>query len=535
MRRIALLTSYTDPNTKSHFSIEIFKLGLDLYDNKLEVIDPRQMLVNPQNELSEFDAAVAIEDLPAKLVPKMLTTDTPLFRLTNTNNSNSNPQSTSNIFTKVYVFGDDHKKIQEKIQDKPHVTNLGPKIYPKPKWLKGKKVDLGIPFYNDPHTLHCLESIEKHRSHYLGRVFVVDDCGGNQELAKKVKDWCDDRKDWVTHIQNADNLGFVQSSNRAMEESENDIILLNTDTTVSANWIEKILTIAYCEPRIATVTPLTNNASYFSLPYSQEQNEDDDPQESMLLVDAIFNSLHAKNSTYNIKAHSGHGFCLFINRKLLDEIGTFDEKAFGKGYGEEVDLCLRAHRAGWSHRVAVNTYVYHIKAQSFSLSRDEHNKGKNKFLREKFPELEDLVEDFTRSDELSEIRKLFNPLKLGEIKYQIRESNGIKYLPEISLAKVISEELERNHSRKQLQRLNPLSSLRLILFDPYVRSPFISIFVKAYSKKIIRKYSFILKINIFSWNNRRRWIHILKSNQVTAYAYSVYRRLKQIFSSRGQA
>ena len=62
---------------------------------------------------------------------------------------------------------------------------------------------------------------------------------------------------------------------------------------------------------------------------------------------------------------TGVGFCLFIRRALIDEIGMLDT-AFGAGYGEENDLCLRAARAGWRNVLADNAFVIHVGGRSFA-------------------------------------------------------------------------------------------------------------------------------------------------------------------------
>jgi len=59
-----------------------------------------------------------------------------------------------------------------------------------------------------------------------------------------------------------------------------------------------------------------------------------------------------------------NGFCLAIKRTLITDIGIFDEEAFGEGYGEENDYCLRAVKAGWQLAVADDTYIYHAQSRS---------------------------------------------------------------------------------------------------------------------------------------------------------------------------
>jgi hypothetical protein len=40
---------------------------------------------------------------------------------------------------------------------------------------------------------------------------------------------------------------------------------------------------------------------------------------------------------------------MYVTRAALDRCGLLDEEAFGRGYGEEVDFCLRASRMGMRH------------------------------------------------------------------------------------------------------------------------------------------------------------------------------------------
>ena len=56
---------------------------------------------------------------------------------------------------------------------------------------------------------------------------------------------------------------------------------------------------------------------------------------------------------------------MYIRRAALADIGLFDAEAFGRGYGEENDFCLRASARGWRHLLACDTFVYHEGAVSF--------------------------------------------------------------------------------------------------------------------------------------------------------------------------
>jgi GT2 family glycosyltransferase len=61
-----------------------------------------------------------------------------------------------------------------------------------------------------------------------------------------------------------------------------------------------------------------------------------------------------------------NGFAFAIRRSVFEELNGFDTQEFPYGYGEEIDLCLRARSAGYSVAVDATTYIYHAKSQSYT-------------------------------------------------------------------------------------------------------------------------------------------------------------------------
>ena len=73
----------------------------------------------------------------------------------------------------------------------------------------------------------------------------------------------------ITLLENPDNLGFVGTVNRGMELSDsNDVLLLNSDTEVASDWLDRMRRAAYSDRKIASVTPFSNNATICSYPVS---------------------------------------------------------------------------------------------------------------------------------------------------------------------------------------------------------------------------------------------------------------------------
>lgn len=174
----------------------------------------------------------------------------------------------------------------------------------------------------------------------------------------------------MTLIENAENLGYTKSANRGLAASDADFrVLLNSDTIVSAGWLAKMMDVAYSNNAIGIVGPMSNAASWQSIPDTRSTKgqtainalppnvtpaECDEACEQWSLGDC-FPSVPLV-----------HGFCLGIKSEVIDKIGCFDDVNFARFYGEENDYCFRARRAGFELAIATNVFVYHAKSRSIA-------------------------------------------------------------------------------------------------------------------------------------------------------------------------
>lgn len=221
-------------------------------------------------------------------------------------------------------------------------------------------VAIVIPVYRGlEETRRCLESVLAHRGRVPVEVLVVDDCSPDHEIRL----WLDRlaARGEITLLRNETNRGFVASVNRGMREAGGrDVVLLNSDTEVPANWLERLAGHAYSGDRVGSVTPFSNNATICSWPALP--GGDLPAGWSAAAIDA---ACHAANRGRQVEVPTAVGFCMYIRRDCLEAVGPFDEAAFGRGYGEENDFCLRAQAAGWRHLLACDTFVYHVGETSF--------------------------------------------------------------------------------------------------------------------------------------------------------------------------
>lgn len=226
-----------------------------------------------------------------------------------------------------------------------------------------KKIDIIVPIYNAfEFTEECIKSVLKHTDLILHRLVLINDKSPDEKILPMLLRYKSENSDKnIEVVDNEENLGFVKTVNKGMLLSNNDVVLLNSDTEVTKNWIEKITACAYSNEYIATVTPLTNNGTIASVPNFGIDNElpkNMSLEEYSKMIESISAHRYPQLTT-------GNGFCLFIKRSVIEEIGIFDEETFGKGYGEENDFCYRALDYGYSHVLCDDTFIYHKGTQSF--------------------------------------------------------------------------------------------------------------------------------------------------------------------------
>ncbi len=242
-----------------------------------------------------------------------------------------------------------------------HIEDYLPSTLPLPGLPPRVLVDVIVPVYRGlEETRRCIASVLADQGRPLGRLIVIDDRSPDPELVAwlDVLDGCEPR---VLLLRNQRNVGFVASVNRGIQAADSrDVVLLNSDTEVPAGWLARLTAQAYADPRVATVSPLSNNATICSYP-----GNDGGPIAFGYALDEVDAICRTVNAGRWVDAPTTVGFCMFIRRRALRQTGLFDADRFKLGYGEENDFCLRASALGWRHRIACDTFVYHKGSVSF--------------------------------------------------------------------------------------------------------------------------------------------------------------------------
>ena len=175
--------------------------------------------------------------------------------------------------------------------------------------IRPERADIVIPVYNAYDDLVvCVDSILRHTDMTKHRLILVNEASPDERIMPYLKSLeCES----IIVSENLCNSGFSATVNHGIEISgANDVLLLNSDTIVTANWIEKIMYCAYSDAGIATVTPLSNNATLCSIPDFLMENTI--PQGYTLDEYAALVENTSMKRYYRIPV--AHGFCMFIKR-----------------------------------------------------------------------------------------------------------------------------------------------------------------------------------------------------------------------------
>lgn len=206
-------------------------------------------------------------------------------------------------------------------------------------------------------VLKCLSSIEK--SSYPNLVIVVVDNDSQDGLRD-----CLNVSDNLLFIQNKDNLGYAGGNNsgirEALKQQADFIFILNPDTTIESNTIEKLV-----EGIKRNQADLANPKIYFAgsrkLWFAGKRMDLANVIASHIGVDQEDAGQYNQERIINDVT----GGALLVSVKVFQKVGLFDERYFM--YYEDSDLAMRAKKAGFKAVYVPSAIVYHRNAQSSGL------------------------------------------------------------------------------------------------------------------------------------------------------------------------
>lgn len=218
----------------------------------------------------------------------------------------------------------------------------------------------------------CLQSVEKHTDLDRYQLILIDD-GSDPETEAIVRAAAE--RLGATRIRNDAPRGYTCAANQGLQHARTDArVLLNSDTIVTSGWLDGLLRCAQSRDNVACVGPLSNAASWQSIPHltGDDGRWKVNSVPAGLTIDQFAEVLASASPRLYPSTPLVNGFCYLITRQAIDTVGFLDEAAFPRGYGEEDDYSLRCQSAGFCHLIADDVYVFHAKSKSFtSAVRDQ--------------------------------------------------------------------------------------------------------------------------------------------------------------------
>lgn len=171
--------------------------------------------------------------------------------------------------------------------------------------------------------------------------------------------------------ENLENKGFGKACNQAIQQTTGEyVLLLNPDTVVLPGSINTLLQFAETHPQAGVVAPQLLNTDG-----SVQRSCRSFPSISGMFYELSGLSRIFPNVTrfrnykmldfdhqHQMQVDQPEGAGLLIPKKVLDEVGLFDEKFFM--LFEEVDLCYRIKQAGWEIWFNPESKIIHHYGQS---------------------------------------------------------------------------------------------------------------------------------------------------------------------------
>ena len=210
--------------------------------------------------------------------------------------------------------------------------------------LGSGKIIIILYIYNDfENTEKCVMSILNNtKVNY--ELILINDYSTDKRVTNLLNQL--DSVNNLTVIQNTAKMGFFKSVNQEIKNSNDDILLIKSNIIVTPRWLQKIVVAAYSDEEIGTAIPLSTKflSDVILKTFDGQQRE---PYEINFLIETA--SEHLKPE-FNYPDES----CIFIKRKVIDDVGLFDDDNINNIYKSFYKKILDN---GWKNIIDDSTYI----------------------------------------------------------------------------------------------------------------------------------------------------------------------------------
>ncbi len=222
--------------------------------------------------------------------------------------------------------------------------------------------------------LRCLQSVDTAVKGLDNIEIIVVDNGSTDGTVGEIQN--DNSR--LKVIRNEENLGFAKANNLGIKESSGKyILLLNSDTLLEKETIQKMIKFMEENPQIGVATCRVefpdgslDPACHRGFPTPWASLSYFLGLEKLFPESRLFGQYHLGylpiNKPHEIDSPSGAFY--FLRREVLEKVGFLDEDYFM--YGEDLDWSYRIKQAGFKIFYYPDAKITHFKKQSGRVSED---------------------------------------------------------------------------------------------------------------------------------------------------------------------
>ncbi|MGE5293534.1 MAG: glycosyltransferase family 2 protein [Solirubrobacterales bacterium] len=210
----------------------------------------------------------------------------------------------------------------------------------------------------------CLESIYRETTRTRFEIWVIDNLSRDDSVRMLKESF-----PGVHLIENQENLGFTRANNQAIAKCQSDLVLLlNPDTLIQDGALDKMVQFMDEHPdvgvsgcRVLNPDGSLQLACRRSIP---------SPKVAFYRLSGLSrlfpnSKVMAKYNLTYLDPDKPHevdavsGAFLLIRKQVVDRIGMLDETFWI--FGEDIDWCIRAKKAGWKVMYYPDARILHYK------------------------------------------------------------------------------------------------------------------------------------------------------------------------------
>ncbi len=277
-----------------------------------------------------------------------------------------------------------------------------------PQSLPGTPVNIIVPVEAGFETVKsCLDSILQSGNQSKFELIAIDNDTTDERTKTLLRELADSKR--VIVHRDRTKLGHTTSVSQAVNlHPERDFILLNSDTMVSGDWLDRLKKAAYSDSRIGTVTPLSNNATICSYPRMGERNH--------IPFDMSFDEMdelvRTTASGSVIEIPTAIGFCMYVKRECFRQVGGFEESL--TDYGSEIVFCRQATLLGWKHVASGDVFIYNRDENGLRTAEIEKRARAKDQIARLYPDFEESIRSYGRVDSLKPVRTQIDLTRLQQ-------------------------------------------------------------------------------------------------------------------------